>query len=56
MGDNSALYPSIPLDWVYLKCRGILEDLKNFMALAKYTINFIMDLLEWVLKNNYNLQ
>jgi hypothetical protein len=32
---------------------GSWKDLEFHGPSAKYTINFIMDLLEWVLKNNH---
>lgn len=48
--DITALYPNIPIDIGISTVRKVLSDLKFFNPTK---LNFLMELLEWVLRNNY---
>jgi hypothetical protein len=48
--DITALYPNIPIDIGISTVKEVLTDL-NFFTPTK--LNFLMKLLEWVLRNNY---
>jgi hypothetical protein len=46
----TALYPNIPINFGLYTVRTVLHDLQYF---TKNKLNFIMELLRWVLLNNY---
>lgn len=48
--DVGSLYPSIPIEFGLSAMRASLVELSDF---SPQRINFILDLLEWVLRNNY---
>lgn len=48
--DVTALYPNIPINFGLYTVRTVLQEL-NFFTTEK--LNFIMELLRWVLVNNY---
>lgn len=48
--DVTALYPNIPIELGLKTVRSVLTDL-NIFTVKK--LNFLMDLLQWVLTNNY---
>lgn len=48
--DVTALYPNIPINFGLYTVRTVLHDLQYF---TKDKLNFIMELLRWVLLNNY---
>ena len=48
--DVTALYPNIPIEFGLYTVRTVLSDLQFF---TPKKLNFIMELLRWVLKHNY---